>query len=591
MSRFILLFAGLLFITACGSSKGAQNGDQVLHQWFEQKADSLIADLIILDTLTGSASPDLLKKQFHATRYRYKQLEGFAEYFFPNISKRVNGSALPDVRTDDNQVFPPYGFQVIEQYLWGDFQDSFRVRIREEVRRIQIDIRYIKTQLSAQTLLPRHVRELTHQQLIRIGTLGMAGFDTPLSGDFRLEAAAALDGIYFYLTAYASAENGAATPDDVFFRKAEAILKDNSEFDVLHFLTDVLMPLSEQLRAVPFPETEEDRQFGKLFRGTLADLLRGKGFAPDQQSGYADGKATENKRVLGEKLFYDPILSRSATISCASCHRPDRAITDGLPKAANLIHGGSLPRNTPTLFYSSLQARQFYDLRSGTLEDQVDQVMHNEDEFGLYADQAAQRITDLPEYAVLIRKAYNKDTLDGLTLRNAIATYVRSLNPFRSPFDAYMNGQKQAMTQEQQQGFNLFMGKAKCGTCHFVPVFNGTIPPGYIRTESEVIGVPASSSLLKPKIDPDPGRFAIHALEPFRFAFKTPTLRNVASTAPYMHNGVYATLDQVLDFYNKGGGTGIGIKLSGQSLPAEQLLLTEKEQNELVSFLQALTDR
>jgi len=591
MCRFILLIAGLLCIASCRSAKEPHNGDQALHLWFEQKSDSLVAELIMLDTLSGSGSPGILKRQYQACRYRYKQLEGFAEYFFPNISRRVNGPALPDVRTDDNQVFPPYGFQVIEQYLWGDFHDSMRVGIQEEVRRIQIDIRYMQTQLESQTLLPRHVRELTHEQLIRIGTLGLAGFDAPLSGDFRLEASAALNGIFLFLKAYAAAEKGAAIPDHHFFRKASDLLNIGSDFDVLYFLTDVLMPLGEQLRAVPFPETDEDRQFGKTFRGTLADLLTGKGFFPDQLAGYAAGKATEDKRILGEKLFYDPLLSRSATISCASCHKPQKAFTDGLPKAANLVHGGSLPRNTPTLFYSSLQTRQFYDLRSGSLEDQVDQVMHNEDEFGWYSDQAAKRISGIPGYAALIRKAYYKDTLEGLELRNALATYVRSLNPFRSAFDAYMKGDRSAMTREQRMGFNVFIGKGKCGTCHFLPVFNGTIPPGYNRTESEVIGIPAVRFRSKPVIDADPGRYALHAVEPFRYAFKTPTVRNVEQTWPYMHNGVYITLEEVVDFYNNGGGIGIGIELYGQSLPANKLDLTEAEENALLSFLRSLSDQ
>ena len=585
------MIAGLLCIASCRSAKEPHNGDQALHLWFEQKSDSLVAELIMLDTLSGSGSPGILKRQYQACRYRYKQLEGFAEYFFPNISRRVNGPALPDVRTDDNQVFPPYGFQVIEQYLWGDFHDSMRVGIQEEVRRIQIDIRYMQTQLESQTLLPRHVRELTHEQLIRIGTLGLAGFDAPLSGDFRLEASAALNGIFLFLKAYAAAEKGAAIPDHHFFRKASDLLNIGSDFDVLYFLTDVLMPLGEQLRAVPFPETDEDRQFGKTFRGTLADLLTGKGFFPDQLAGYAAGKATEDKRILGEKLFYDPLLSRSATISCASCHKPQKAFTDGLPKAANLVHGGSLPRNTPTLFYSSLQTRQFYDLRSGSLEDQVDQVMHNEDEFGWYSDQAAKRISGIPGYAALIRKAYYKDTLEGLELRNALATYVRSLNPFRSAFDAYMKGDRSAMTREQRMGFNVFIGKGKCGTCHFLPVFNGTIPPGYNRTESEVIGIPAVRFRSKPVIDADPGRYALHAVEPFRYAFKTPTVRNVEQTWPYMHNGVYITLEEVVDFYNNGGGIGIGIELYGQSLPANKLDLTEAEENALLSFLRSLSDQ
>jgi cytochrome c peroxidase len=585
--HFHIVF-GLMLFFACRSSEVGGGGGKAVHQWVELRADSLVGDLQLLDSLTVSASVETLKTQFHVCRYRYKQLEGVCEYFYTGISKRVNGPALPDVRTDDNQVFPPYGFQVIEQCLWDSFHDGLRQKIRDEVRRIQIDIRYLQTQLAAQTVLSRHVRELIHQQLIRIATLGQAGFDTPLSGDFQNEAAASLQGIYSLLVAYSSAEKGATLPEAHLFKKATELLKNNDTLDLLHLLTDVLMPLSEQLRDMPFPETEEDRTFGKVFRGTLADLLTGKGFSPDQYSGYADGRFTEEKRLLGEKLFYEPVLSKSATISCGSCHKPEQAFTDGLVKAANLVHGGNLPRNTPTLFYSSLQARQFYDLRSGSLEDQVDQVMHHEDEFGWNAAQAAQKINTLPKYSQLIRQAYRKDTLDALTLRNALATYLRSLNPFRSAFDAYMRGDRGALSMEQQRGFALFMGKAKCGTCHFLPIFNGTIPPGYTRTESEVIGVPDGRL---ESIDPDPGRYTIHAVEPFRFAFKTPTVRNAERTSPYMHNGVFSTMEQVVSFYVKGGGQGMGFEVPNQTLPFDSLRVSGDEQKALLAFMKALTDR
>ena len=145
-------------------------------------------------------------------------------------------------------------------------------------------------------------------------------------------------------------------------------------------------------------------------------------------------------------------------------------------------------------------------------------------------------------------------------------------------------------SSEERLGFNLFMGKGLCGTCHFAPLFNGTVPPAYTQTESEVIGVPSRAVTRNASIDPDVGRIAITRRPTQRHAFKTPTLRNVELTAPYMHNGVYRTLEEVLDFYNRGGGAGIGSEVPNQTLPFDKLNLTSAEQRAIIVFLRTLTD-
>jgi len=119
-----------------------------------------------------------------------------------------------------------------------------------------------------------------------------------------------------------------------------------------------------------------------------------------------------------------------------------------------------------------------------------------------------------------------------------------------------------------------------------VPLFNGTVPPGYTKTESEVISVP--KTLQERSVDPDLGRYAHNKLEPLKYAFKTPTLRHIAQTAPYMHNGVYKTLDEVIEFYNKGGGNGLGFALEHQTITGDKLNLTQGEKKALVAFLKAL---
>jgi cytochrome c peroxidase len=141
-----------------------------------------------------------------------------------------------------------------------------------------------------------------------------------------------------------------------------------------------------------------------------------------------------------------------------------------------------------------------------------------------------------------------------------------------------------------RRGFTVFMGKARCGTCHFAPLFNGTEPPAYVTTDPEIIGVPERPVLRHAQLDPDPGREAIDRVPSHRFAFKVPTVRNAAVTGPYMHNGAYRTLQEIVAFYDAGGGAGIGLDLPYQTLFDHPLKLTPGERADLIAFLRSLTD-
>jgi cytochrome c peroxidase len=171
---------------------------------------------------------------------------------------------------------------------------------------------------------------------------------------------------------------------------------------------------------------------------------------------------------------------------------------------------------------------------------------------------------------------------------------VVSLSSFNSPFDQYVRGERKELPEAAKRGFNLFMGKAACGTCHFAPSFNGLVPPFYEESESEVLGVPSTPGSENLVIDPDLGRLESSRPQDeayfYAFSFKTPTVRNAALTAPYMHNGVYETMEEVIDFYNKGGGLGMGIDIPHQTLPDAPLNLNEGEVKDLIAFMEALTD-
>ena len=185
--------------------------------------------------------------------------------------------------------------------------------------------------------------------------------------------------------------------------------------------------------------------------------------------------------------------------------------------------------------------------------------------------------------------ATTKNGISSDEVTNALGSYIRSLTKLNSRFDEYMRGNEQALSTQELKGFNLFMGKAKCATCHFIPLFNGVTPPKYVASETEVLGVPVS--LANSTLDPDLGYYDVIGIDSYKYAFKIPTIRNISKTAPYMHNGVYGTLDQVMEFYNNGGGVGLGIHLPNQTLPEENLQLTETEKADIIAFMKSLESK
>ena len=255
-----------------------------------------------------------------------------------------------------------------------------------------------------------------------------------------------------------------------------------------------------------------------------------------------------------------------------------------MPTATPISGHGRLSRNTPTLWNAFLQRNLFHDSRQTSLDRLILEVMSNEKEMNSGVNNAVLAIQKNPVYIQLFRKAYPRaEVINGEMLVNAISMYLRTLLSYNSRFDQYIRGDRNRMSPSEIKGFNLFSGKARCATCHFIPLFNGSKPPSFFYQESEVLGVPADTNKAQPQLDSDLGRFTTTQQSFHRFAFKTPTLRNITLTGPYMHNGVFATLNQVMEFYNNGGGKGLHIAPSNQTLPFDKLGLSTAEINNIIS--------
>ena len=585
LSFVLLVVLSQLIINGC-NTKTDNNVEVSIKQYYKVQIDSTIANLdVLIKSATKKTIAGELQKDFLNSRLSYKKIEAITEYYFQGLTRRINGPALPDVKTEDGVVWPPHGFQVIEQILFSNYQDSLAPVLIQEINLLKTDLQFTVSNLKEQTITLNHLHELIQHQLIRIAAMGITGFDTPLSQYSLPEAISSINGLEVILQKHAPQKHFNLFSSSVNYLREH---NDFESFNRMVFLTDYLMPLSDSIAGSNTTDTLKN----KPFLGGLSSLLKGKNFNADFFTNYSIASTNPAKVSLGKKLFYDAILSNTQKVSCASCHKPELFFTDGKSKAENFIHGGKLSRNTPTILYAGFQNNQFYDLRSVSLEDQINEVMNNKEEFNLNSKQATQKLLENDDYRELFASSFGvKDSISSFFIRNAVAAYVRSLSTFSSPFDEYMNGNKTALSTQQISGFNLFAGKAKCATCHFIPLFNGTTPPWYNETESEIIGVPKKVRWTNAKIDDDSGRYRINQFAELLYAFKTPTLRNADKTGPYMHNGIYKTLDEVVEFYHKGGGVGLGINLPFQTLPFDSLLLQVNEKQALVAFMQSLTDK
>lgn len=298
---------------------------------------------------------------------------------------------------------------------------------------------------------------------------------------------------------------------------------------------------------------------------------------------------------LGRLLFFDPVLSGNRRVACGSCHQPSLAMADGLPVGAALADpaGGDLPRASPTIFNARFQHAQFWDGRSISLEDLALQPIQNPHEMGNTVEKALTSLRLIPEYQRLFDAAYGG--LDASSLERAIACFVASVTANNAPADRYLMGDSAALSLEAEAGFNLYFGKARCSRCHYLPLFAGTEGPSFTETEFRVTAVPARG-VTPPALSPDLGRAGVAGIDPqpsILHAFKAPTLRNIALTAPYMHNGAFETLEQVIDFYDRGAGPGQGYAVPNLDPVFRQgaIGLSDAEKRALATFLrEGLTD-
>lgn len=281
------------------------------------------------------------------------------------------------------------------------------------------------------------------------------------------------------------------------------------------------------------------------------------------------------KMLLGKKLFFDPVLSIDSSLSCASCHKPEYAFADTLSISPG-VYGRLGNRNAPSIMNMAMRSNFFYDGRAKSLRDQIHFPIEDPLEMDLSYSTAINRLKENQEYKKLFNKIYNQDPNE-INVADAIASFEESLETADTEFDAWMAKRPNTFSEDAIKGRDIFMSeKAKCFDCHFGPDFTGD--------EFKNIGLYDEKKYI------DKGRFNITKNKEDIGKFKVPGLRNVAITAPYMHDGSMKTLREVIDYYSDIYKV-VEKPLNIDTTLIKPLLLTEEEKIQLEAFLRSLTDR
>ena len=294
--------------------------------------------------------------------------------------------------------------------------------------------------------------------------------------------------------------------------------------------------------------------------------LKEKYRRPDAIPSPPSNPLTPEKAELGKTLFFDPRLSRTGAVSCASCHNPAFDWSDGLGRGLG-VTGVPLPRKTPTVLNAAWLSALMWDGRAGSLEQQAILPITAEHEMGMPLEDAVQRVKSIPGYAPLFEAAYPGVPIGAETLLGALASFQRTLVSADSPFDKWIAGDEEAISNAAKRGFMVFNEAGRCSKCH----------SGWRLTDDSFHDIGLKSA------DKGRGEFAPPSVVIMQHAFKTPTLRDFRLSGPYMHDGSMTTLDEVIDHYEDGGA-----KRPSLSPEMKAVTLSAQERADLIAYLKTL---
>jgi cytochrome c peroxidase len=595
------------------SSFGIEHDIKRYTSFYNQSLDSfssqqeILLDKIRNTTITSEESKRSIRKEIAAARFKLKAIDFWLRYFEPVAYKKINGPLPVEW---ENEVFEkfekPYkregaGLILAELYLEQNnlSKDSLIHLVTLSVDALQT---FRADSITSQLDTFDHFFLCNRLYLLNLAAMYTTGFECPDKTNIIPELRSmllAVDDIYSH---YNSAFPATPLTSEYLSIYTKTIAFANSQpedfehFDRYNFIKNYVNPLfainqklirQYAVRSTSFNDYTLKNTCNSIFDKSLYASQNTKGV----YSLVKDTAVLAEIRAIGKLLFYDPILSGNNRRSCASCHKPREYFTDtAFATSQQFDQQQRLPRNTPTLINTVYNHLLMLDGKHISLQNQGKDVMTNPVEMGGKQEEILEKVLSCHQYKSAFKKFLKlvpEET--GITIDHvvsAVTMYYSTFSGYYSPFDNAMNSGA-PLDHEAAKGFNLFMGKAQCGTCHYVPQFNG-VPPPYIGSEFESVGVPADKTYSK--LSDDKGRYTISPAYETMFAFRTGSIRNAEHTMPYMHNGVFTTLDEVVDFYDGGGGAGRKLNITNQTLSSDSLRLTPPEKKELIAFIHSLNE-
>ncbi len=573
---------------------------------FTNAQQQLRTDILRTD-LADSSQVATLRSNIHKNRTSLKQLDFWFRWFEPVAYRKINGPLPVEWETEVFEKFEPPYRREGGGLILAELQLDEEVPNRDTLLAL-VDSSLVALNTFAADSITSQLDERTHfffcnrLFLLNLAALYTTGFECPDTSLVIPEMQAMLESaVDIYKTFNQAFPESGLNKDymggferAIQFTRAQP--KYYGSFDHYTFIRNHINPLFRlnqrmireyDLYSANYNDYALSNEASSIFDKSLFMSQNTKGIFSLTE----DEAALEEIKRLGKQLFYDPILSSDNKRSCASCHRPDQYFTDTTQATSFMFDQVShLPRNTPSLINSVFNHLVMLDGKHISLQGQAREVILNHHEMNSVEPDLLRKVLSCSTYKNGFKKLLKftpeekKVTLTHVV--SAITYYYADFSNYYSPFDEAMNEGK-PLQKDVVAGFNLFMSKAQCATCHFVPHFNGIKPP-YIGSEFEVLGVPADTAYSK--LSDDQGRFVVNPAHEMLNAFRTGTIRNIQHTAPYMHNGVFKTLEEVVEFYDAGGGIGRKLDVPNQTLSDAPLKLSAEEKKQLIAFMHSLNE-
>ena len=573
-----------------------------------KKSQSVLLESIKQSDLSKENDREKIKQQIDQTRLALKSIDFWLRYLEPISYKKINGPLPVEWETEVFEKFEkPYKREGAGLILAALYLEEDTVKSDVLINLIQSSISATKIfsadSITAQLKDYHHFYLCNRLFLLNIAAIYTTGFECPNPKNIIPELRNMLIDVnktyLMFNTGFANTALSSKYTE--LYRSAITFVNSQSndfeKFDHYTFIKDFVNPLftiNQQLIkeynvvSKSYVDYSLNKNSTSIFSKNLYNGQNTKGIFLRVY----DTKVLAEIEKVGKLLFYDPIVSGNNKRSCASCHKPKQYFTDTLTTTSMQFDGKTfLPRNSPSIINAPYNHLILLDGKHISLQNQTKDVITNPIELASNEKEVLEKILSCKEYKDAF-KSFLKytPTEKEITVEHvssAITLYYGKFSKYYSPFDLAMNN-KEIINENAKKGFNVFMSKAQCATCHFAPQFNGVKPP-YVGSEFEVLGVPSDTNFTS--LSPDKGRFNVNAAKETANAFRTGTIRNASKTAPYMHNGVFRNLEQVIDFYDFGGGSGKGLKVNNQTLSSDSLHLTKDDKTNLIAFINSLTEK